>query len=553
MLHSLTVSNYALIDHIEIEFDKGLNIITGETGSGKSIVMGALGLLMGERAETRMIRDNSKKTVIEAQFIVKGDDAVADYLLSSDLDNDGDTCILRRELTARGTSRAFINDTPVNLTQMKEVAERLVDIHTQNDNALLRDPAFQLRILDSLGKTEGLLQEYKLRFSEYKKALKEYTRFRDEFNRSKSEKEYNQYLLGQLVELDVKEGEQERLEKERDIAQNSAEIRNALSQILDNLIRSENSVVDRIIGSENALSKLGGLVKEINGFAERLESARIEIDDIAQTLQEYESAMTVSGLEPEEIEQRLSDIYNLESRHRVSTDKELIEIRRQLEKSLSVIENGEDELERLESEAKAAKRRLVLAARQLSEARQNVIPDFEKALMERAMPLGMANLRCQIRLTQVKPHESGIDNVEFLFAFNKSQPLMPIGKTASGGEIARVILAIKSLLVENISLPTIIFDEIDTGVSGDMANRIARLMLDISRKTQVITITHIAAVAAHGKHHFKVYKEDIDNATNTRIKLLDDKERVSELAAMISGDSESKSARDAALSLLENQ
>lgn len=535
MLKSLYISNYALIDHLDISFDKGLNIITGETGSGKSIVLGALVLLMGERADTRTIRNPDRKTIVEAKFSNENP-ALTTLLEQNDIDIYPEECILRRELTVRGSSRAFINDTPVNLSLLRMVSEKLVDIHTQHENLLLTDPGFQITILDSLAGNSALLENYRNVFRLYRKAIKEYSEFRDNLKRNQAENEYNSYLLAQLDELNLSSGEQEQLEHERDIVANAAQIKQHLSEALGDLSRNQNNVLTLLAATASELDKLSDYIIDSKELLERLESARIELTDIGETLEEYDANLSASDTDLESIEQRLGEIYSLESRHKVSTDKELIQIREKLRSLVNDVENGDEKLSQLEEKAKAAKKRVVLAARELSDSRKSVAEIFANELKERAMPLGMANLRCEIRVSQAKPCESGMDNVEFLFAFNRNQPLMPVGKTASGGEIARVILAIKSILVDKMELPTIIFDEVDTGVSGEIARRMAELMMKISETTQIITITHIAAVAAHGNCHFKVYKEDTSDSTFTHIRLLDNSERVKELASIISGD-----------------
>ena len=551
MLSSLFISNYALIDRMEIQFDPGLNIVTGETGAGKSIILGALSLLLGERADTKTIRSADRKTIVEAKFDISLFPAFNQLLVEYDVDTDEQCCILRREISTRGTSRAFVNDTPVNLTVLKTVSTRLIDIHTQHENILLSDAGFQMSVIDALAQNQSLLEEYKAEYSKYRKTLKQYTDFRDKLKRSKAESEYNAYLLAQLKELDLHPGEQESLEKQRDIVANAAEIKMNLSGCLDALSRNENDVLSQLSIASDRLERISDLVADSKELAQRLESARIDIADIVETLEEYDNTVTASEGELDEIERRLGEIYSLQSRHNVSTVAELIAIKDKLEQSLSEIENGDEILNELEQKARLAKKNTILVARKLSQSRIDAATTFARELKERAMPLAMPNLRCEIRITQTKLSADGMDEVEFLFVFNKNQSLLPVGKTASGGEKSRVILAIKSLLVEKMHLPTIIFDEVDTGVSGDVANRMAKLMLDISAHTQVITITHIATVAAHGRTHFKVFKCDDADSTGTFIKRLNDSERPHELAAMISGDANDPVALQTAHSLLK--
>ncbi|MCH5220241.1 MAG: DNA repair protein RecN [Muribaculaceae bacterium] len=551
MLTSLHISNYALIESLDLSLGDGLNIVTGETGSGKSIVLGALALVMGERADSKTISNPEKKTVVEAKFDVSKFEGFNKFLSDLDIDGMGDECILRRELTAKGTSRAFINDTPVNLSLMREVSMRLLDIHTQHENLLLSDSTFQTEVLDVLADNKDLLKKYEREYTDYRKSLKDYVSFRDNLQRNKAETEYNTYQLEQLDALDLREGEQESLEHERDLLTNSTRIKQHISSALNALSRSNDDVLGTILHATNELSHITDYVHNSQSLVERLESARIEIADIVDTLEEYDHSITSSENDLEAIESRLEKIYALQARHHVTSDQQLIDLRKELRQKLEDVENGDEKLSLLEDRAKAAKKAAVLTARDITARRSSVATELAVEIKKRTESLGMPNMRCEIRVSPAKLSSTGMDNVEFLFAFNKNQSLMPVGKTASGGEISRVILALKSLLVEKTHLPTIIFDEVDTGVSGDIANRMAQLMLDISRYTQVITITHIAAVAAHGRHHFKVYKEDKGDSTHTYIHKLNEDERVHELAAMISGKTENEAALNTARTLLE--
>lgn len=556
MLKTLFISNYALIERIEIDFESGLNVITGETGSGKSIVLDALSLIMGERADTRTIRQKDRKTVVEATFDVSTFEEFKTFFENFDIDfetdNDSSICIMRREISAKGTSRAFINDTPVNLTKMKEVAVRLLDIHSQHANEMLTRPDFQLHLLDILACNDRLLEDYRKEYKSYRNILKDYTQLRERIARSKAEAEFNRYQLEALEKLDVKQGEQEQLEKERDIVANATQIKSHLLTAIDRLSDNDSNALSMIGTAAANIETLSEFVEDSQNLCDRLNAARVEIEDIVDTLREYDNTIATTETDLQTIELRLGEIYAMQSRHNVKSDNELIEIRQRLRRSLDDAENGDETLRQLEQEAKSAKKRVVLIARNLSERRQKAATEFTALLKDRAIPLGMSNLRCDIRVSTVKLNENGMDSVEFLFAFNRNQALMPIGDTASGGEISRIALAVKSLMVEKMQLPTIIFDEIDAGVSGDVANRMGRLMLDISRHTQVITITHIPTVAAHGKRHFKVFKEDDDTSTFTLIKKLDDEERLNELACMISGNPNDAVAIETAENLIQN-
>lgn len=552
MLLSLYISNYALIDRLEIDFSSGLNIITGETGSGKSILLGALSLILGERADNGTKRDKDAKTVIEATFSIGEFKDFNKDLQSKDIDINADSCIVRREITAKGTSRAFVNDTPVNLTTLKEITGKLLDIHTQNENLLLADSGFQLDIVDTLAGDSAILEQYKSEFKEYRRALKLYVAFRDALAKNKANLEYNAYLLEQLDGLDLKEGELSQLESERDIVANANDIKNHLTTALDLLSRNNDSILGQIAAVAHELEGLSNFVTDSYNLSDRLNSAKIEISDITDTLLEYDVTIANTNTDLDYIENRIDEINRQLKRHGANSEAELIKVRENLRKAVESAENGDHILLELEAEAKIAKKKAVITARKLSEIRMSAAEGLSEELKQRAVPMGMSNLRCEIRVSQGKTlGDNGLDNVEFLFAFNKNQTLMPVGKTASGGEKSRVILALKSILAQKMHLPTIIFDEIDTGVSGDVANRMAELMLAIGKKTQVIAITHIAAVAAHGDTHFKVFKQDDDSSTNTYIMLLDKEERLTELASMISGDASDTNSLLTAKSLLE--
>lgn len=554
MIASLHISNYALISKIDIDFDNGLNIITGETGAGKSIILGALGLIMGGRADLRTLRDPSCKTVVEAIFHIDSSSLLNSYLEENDIDTDPAECILRREITSRGGSRAFINDSPVNLTVLTEAARHLLDIHSQHQNQLLADTAYQLHIIDVLADNRHLLETYHLAYSDYRNALKAYTETRDMLNRNRSEAEFLTYQLEELDALNIKAGEQEQLERDRDVLANMSRIKEHLSGAVD-AIDGEVSVVSALHIAADNLQALTEVFGDAAELSDRLTAARLEIDDISQTLQKYDADLNTDPAMLEEVENRLGQIYSLEAKHHVDTDAGLIALRNRLRSQLDTINNGDQTLSDLEDSAKKAKKKAVLIAREISARRIAAAGDFASRLKERCRPLGMENIRCEVAVTQGKLNPQGMDTVDFMFAFNRNQPLMSVGKTASGGEISRVILAIKSIIAECINLPTIIFDEVDTGVSGEIGRRMADLMTDISRTTQVITITHLPQMAARGNRHFKVYKYDEEDTTVTDIKILDTAAREEEIAQMLAGGDSAEDSATAlanARSLLKN-
>ncbi len=558
MIKSLYISNYALISEINIDFAPGFNIITGETGAGKSIILGALSLLLGGRADTKAVRDAARKSVIEAYFDISDATGVEELLRYHQLDASSPECILRREIAPGGRSRAFINDTPVTLPVLREIAVRLVDIHSQHQNLLLASPEYQLDIIDSLAGTKELLEDYRKAFAAYRVTLKQYTETRELIRRNQDDAEFLQFQYNQLAELSIKPGEHESLEQERDILANVNEIKTTLGHALDPLVNSPANALSQIAQAVDALEELsvtlgkGNDGTDFHALAERLESARIEVSDIVDTLVDYDVALAADPARLAEVEERLSLLYSLELKHHVDNSDGLLDIQKRLGEQLEALDDSDNVLAVLEKAAKRAKKLAITLAAQISEKRNSAAAEFSDQLRRTASPLGMQNLRCDISLTRGKLGPDGFDQVQFLFAFNKNQSLMPVGNTASGGEISRLMLAIKTIVAERIHLPSIIFDEVDTGVSGDIASRMAQMMASISRSIQVITITHLPGVAAAGTTHFKVYKQDDETATTTRINRLSQPEREAELALMISGNPGDPAALANAKALLEH-
>ncbi|MDE6121223.1 MAG: AAA family ATPase, partial [Muribaculaceae bacterium] len=488
MIRSLHISNYALISELDIDFASGFNIITGETGAGKSIILGALSLLLGGRADLKAVRDSKRKSVIEAVFGISGVPGVAEILKINELDGiDAPDCILRRELLPGGRSRAFVNDTPVTLPVMREIAVRLVDIHSQHQNLLLADPAYQLSVVDNLADTASLRQQYREAFQAYRKALKKYTETREMLRRGRADSEYIAFQYEQLQRMNLVPGEHHELEAERELLANVNEIKENLYGALEPLSNRNDSAVALLSEAVEALENLAEITGgqqdgfDVGALAERLESARIEIQDITESLVDYDLSIGADPERLEEVENRLSKLYSLELKHHVDDADALIAIRDKLAARLDALENGDEVLAALEKDAKKAKKAAYNLAVELSERRAASAAAFGAVLRNRAMPLGMPNLRCEIQLTKGKLGPDGFDCIQFLFAFNKNQTLVPVGQTASGGEISRLMLTIKSIVAERMQLPSIIFDEVDTGVSGDVANRMAEMMDSISR------------------------------------------------------------------------
>lgn len=550
MLKSLHISNYALIDTVDINFHHGFNTITGETGAGKSIMLGALSLILGGRADLKAVRDSGKKSVIEASFEVSKYPKLKEYCLDNDIEWDDTLCILRREIAPAGRSRAFINDSPVTLDLLSHVAMQLVDIHSQHQNQLLTSDEFQLRVIDNLAGNGELLSEYSRRYAAYRNTLKRLHDTKKLIEQNRNDEDFTRFQLEQLDELGLTDGEQEQLEHDRDILSNITDIKSTLSGALDSLSEGTHNALGLLAETSDYCEELSQYLEDSDNISKRLETVRIELRDIAETLSAYDQEFQADPEELEAIESRLNTIYSLQQKHRVSTVGELITLREELRDKLDKLENSTFTIEELEKEARRAKAAAKQLALELSQRRSEEAARLEETLRETAMPLGMKNLRTQVKVSQGELTPTGMDKVEFLFAFNKNQPLMPVGGTASGGEISRLMLSIKAIIATKMQLPSIIFDEVDTGVSGDVANRMGAMMQDISRNIQVITITHLPQVAAKGNAHFKVYKEDDDEATHTRIRELNADDRVDELAVMLSGSKVDEAARANARSLL---
>lgn len=552
MIVSLSISNYALIDHIEIALDDGFNIITGETGAGKSIILGALGMLLGARADARVIRDAQCKSVVEAEFRPDAQlqGVLSPILAEAQVDDGGEVCILRRELSPSGRTRAFVNDTPVTLSFLRQVAVHLVDIHSQHQNLLLADAAYQLSVIDRMAGNAALLADYKAAYSEYKQMLLQYTKTRDMVSRNKADADFIAYQLEELNDMQLRAGEQAELESQRRMLAHAGVLREHLGAATEALGASDSGALDALDTAITHCRAMASVIADADDMADRLDSVAIEVKDILDTLAARADGVTADPAMLEAIEERLSRLYSLELKHHVDTVEELIAVRDKMAEQLAAISNSDDVLAALEASARSLKRKAMALARELSQRRRVAGDAFAERLRTMAAPLGMANLRCEVAMTQGKLGADGIDTIELMFAFNKNQKLSSVAATASGGEISRLMLCVKSILAEKMSLPSIIFDEIDTGVSGDIANRIARMMADIARSIQVVTITHLPQVAARGRCHFKVYKEDDDTTTATRISRLTSEQRVSELALMLSGDPHDETALEAARAML---
>ncbi len=552
MLESLHISNYALIDRIDILFHEGFNVITGETGAGKSIILGALSLILGGRADSRVVADPSSKSIIEAVFTVDGYDALKDYCLQTDIEWDDERCILRREVAPAGRSRAFVNDSPVPLSKLQAVAMRLIDIHSQHQNQLLATPEFQLMVIDTLAGNEHRLKEYSSRYNSLRDAVRRLKAMRQRVEKSKEDEEFTRYQLEQLEELALSQGEQEELENEREVLTNLTAIKNALDRAIASLTGDDTNAVDLIDIAIDACDELDGVLSEEDDVPSRLESAKIEISDIASSLENVNERLAADPGRLEAVEERLNSIYSLCHKHHLNNGDELLILRDNLRAKLRELDNSDDMVAELEKEARRAKALAKETAVEISNSRKEEAKKFSAHLRDTAMPLGMKNLQVDVVVDPADMGPTGIDSVQFMVAFNKNQNLMPVGATASGGEISRLMLSIKTIIASRMSLPSILFDEIDTGVSGDVANRMALMMREISKSIQVTTITHLPQVAAKGDTQYRVYKEDDDHATHTRINQLTPEQRVNAIAEMLGGATVDDAARQAAISLLNS-
>lgn len=552
MIKTLHISNYALIDRIDITFFPGLNIITGETGAGKSIILGALGLLLGGRADTKVVRDPNVKSVIEATFSADGYTSLQQFCEENDIDWDDDTVILRREISTTGRSRAFINDSPVNLAQLQTAGLFLIDIHSQHQNLLLASPPYQLQVIDSVACNATLNDEFHTLYNSYRQALRQYKQERIALDKARTNEEFLRYQYDMLVNASLQPGELEELENERKLLANMAQVKASLQLIGGALTDGDTNADDLVREAAAEASQIASYVDDGEALADRLEALRVELRDIAATFADADGALSDDPARLDEVEERLNLLYDLLRRQQAETIEQLIEIRDRLANEIKAIDLGDEGLQKSETAAKKAKRAAMEKAEELSASRKAAAQQFAADLKERATPLGMKNLQVEISIKPVQLSVTGIDAIEFLFAFNKNQPLMPVGSTASGGEISRLMLSIKSLVAHKMQLPSIVFDEVDTGVSGDVAHRMGALMKDISENIQVIAITHLPQVAAKGNAHFRVFKTDTDSSTITRIELLTPENRIAEIAQMLSGSTIDQAALANARALIDN-
>lgn len=550
MIKKLSVSNYTLIDELHIDFSAGFSVITGETGAGKSIILGALSLILGQRADLKSLRRSDEKAVIEGVFDIASYH-LRDFFDENELDYDEGECILRREILPSDKSRAFINDTPVSLAQLKSLGEQLIDIHSQHQNMLLADSRFQLRVVDTMAGDAALLADYREHYRRWRERLQAYTRLQEENRSGHEEEDYLRYQLAQLDEAHLQEGEQEELEAELQTLQHAEEIKNELAVLQEFLHAEETGVVSLLNATLSRMRALSRLYPEVDEWAGRLESDYIDLKDIASTVDRSQENLNMDPERLAWVENRLDTYYSLQQKHRLASAAELLALRDSFAERLTRIENYDEELAALKHEVDEAESQVRNLAEQLTRVRRQSAANISSTLTERVKPLGMPHLQFEIEVSP-RPQfdETGGDAIRFLFSANKNQPLQPVSEVASGGEISRLMLSLKALVAHAMALPTIVFDEVDTGVSGEIADKMARIMRDMSRCMQVISITHLPQVAAWGQTHYRVYKSDTATATATHLVRLTDSERVEEIARMLSGSSLTAAALDNARELL---
>lgn len=551
MLKRLSISNYALIDNLDITFSNELNILTGETGAGKSIILGALSLILGQRAEGKYFFNQQKKCVIEGTFLLNGFH-LDEFFTDNDLDYDRET-VLRREISADGKSRAFINDTPVNLTTLKKLGEKLIDVHSQHATLEINDEDFQLLVIDTVANNQALLNLYRTTYKSYRQSQSKLKELIIQSDKSKADLDYFQFQFDELEKASLSADEQHDLEQEQNALTHAEEIKRSLITAISILSESEPAVITQLKEAAVSLGHAEKYNPEISSLTERLNSSLIEVKDILAELERIEQTSFIDEGRLEKINERLNIIYTLQKKHRVNSTSELIDILNDLSDKLqSILFAGED-IEKLKLESDQLRSELIKLAKQLGKSRLAIIPQVEKQIKETLQEVGMPNAVLQILnepLSEGKFDNNGSNQIRFLFSANKGQSPMPMNKVASGGELSRLMLSIKSLIAKHTALPTIIFDEIDTGISGEVALKVGNIMEKLSENMQVIAITHLPQIASKGNAHYSVYKDELSDNTITKIRELNLDERVLELAKMLSGDNPGPSAIQNAQDLL---
>ena len=553
MLQKLIINNYAIIKQVEINFHEGLNIITGETGAGKSILMGALGLVLGERADAKAIMNGEDKCIIESYFYVKPY-KLQNYFNTNELDYD-DICLVRREITSNGKSRAFINDTPVNLIQLKELGALLIDIVSQNETLALNDVSFQLSIIDSIAENEELLTDYKHSYNLYKKIEKQLSDLIETESKVKQSEDYNKFILNELLEAKIIEDEQDELEQSLNILSNAEEIKTITYNAYALLDYAEPSVIDQLRNVKNSILPIIKHNKTFEEISLRLEQNIIDLKDISAEFEEITDKTQANPSELLFVEERIQTLINLQKKHKVKSNSELINIQNELENELLKANSLNSEKENLSLKLVELKQSLLNKAQKLSSNRRENIPTIEKNVHNLLNSVAMPDANLKIEQNLLLNNElniNGIDKIEFLFSANKGSNFQQISKVASGGELSRLMLCIKSLISEKVSLPSIVFDEIDTGISGEAALKVSSVLKKLAIKHQVLAITHLPQIAAKADAHFNVYKQSGNEKTYSNIRLLNKTEQINEIAVMLSGNNPTEQVLLAAKELMNN-
>ena len=554
MLQSIHIQNYALIESLDIDFHSGFSVITGETGAGKSIILGAIGLLVGQRADSKAIKNGASKCVVEARFDISTYQ-LQEFFEENDLEYEGQECILRREVNASGKSRAFINDTPASLVQMKALGEKLIDVHSQHQNLLLNQEDFQLNVLDILAKADAELQAYKALYGQYKQTSRELATLIDEAEKSRQDEEYIRFQVTQLDEAKLQSGEQEELEQEAETLTHAEDIKGSLYKVNQLMDADNQNLLSLAKEGTHVLQGISRVYAPATEWANRLESCYLELKDLANEIAYASEDIEFNPARLDYVNERLNTIYTLQQKHRVSSVDELLALADGLREKLDAITSSDDRIQALTQQKDKLYQQVLSQAEVLTRLRTEASKEIESQMQAYLIPLGMPNVRFAVELsTRKEPDASGMDNVSFLFSANKNGTLQQVASIASGGEIARVMLSLKAMIAGAVQLPTIIFDEIDTGVSGSIAEKMALIMQEMGQANrQVISITHLPQIAARGAYHYKVYKEDTETGTNSHIRALNNEERINEIANMLSGATLTEAALNNAKALLNNE
>jgi len=553
MLKRLAIKNYALIDNLDISFSEELNIMTGETGAGKSIILGALSLILGQRAESKYFFNQQKKCIIEGTFLVNGFQ-LNEFFAENDLDYDLET-VLRREISSDGKTRAFINDTPVHLSTLKKLGEKLIDVHSQHATLEINNEDFQLLVIDTVAGNQNLLNNYREVFKSFKKAQTQLKDLISQSEKSKSDLDYFQFQFDELEKANLTQGEQTELEQELDSLTHAEDIKKSLMSSISVLSENEPSAIVQIKEAAANLANAEKYNPEISSLTERLNSCLIEVKDILSEIERIEQSSLINETRLQEVSDRIDLIYSLQKKHHAASDIELIAIRDEISHKLNSILFADEDIEKLKAEVDNHYKKVLELSVQLGKSRTECIPKVEMQVMNTLTQIGMPNAVLQVvneTLPEGKFDLNGNNQIRFLFSANKGQSPLPMNKVASGGELSRLMLSIKSLIAVHTALPTIIFDEIDTGISGEVALKVGHIMEKLSKNMQVIAITHLPQIASKGHTHYRVYKDEKGDITNTNINKLNEEERILELAKMLSGDNPGESAIKNARELLFN-